>query len=72
MLESVRGSLVYLQRTYPAITPYVKGFHLTIDAWRPGRHNEGWHTPCAPPSKGPVMPPALVLPVPRFHTIYEL
>jgi len=31
-LESIRGALVYLQRTCPAITPYVKGFHLTIDS----------------------------------------
>jgi len=41
-LESMRGSLVYLQRTYPAITPYIKGLHLTIDSWRPGRSDEGW------------------------------
>ncbi len=36
-LKSIRGSLVYVQQTYPAITPYLKGLHLTIDSWRPNR-----------------------------------
>jgi hypothetical protein len=40
-LERTRGFLVHLQRTYPAITPYLKGLHLTIDSWRPGRDSEG-------------------------------
>lgn len=31
-LESMRRLLVYLQRTYPVITPYLKGLHLTIDS----------------------------------------
>jgi len=44
-LESIRGSLVYLQRTYPSITPYVKGYHLTIDSWRWNRDSEGWVIP---------------------------
>jgi hypothetical protein len=44
-LESIRGSLVYLQRTYPSITPYVKGHHLTIDSWRWNRDSEGWVIP---------------------------
>jgi hypothetical protein len=44
-LESYRGSLVYVQRTYPAITPYLKGYHLTIDSWRPDRDKEGWTLP---------------------------
>lgn len=41
-LESWRGFMVHLQRTYPAITPYLKGFHLTLDAWRPGRDQDLW------------------------------
>jgi hypothetical protein len=44
-LEIIRGSLVYVQRTYPSITPYLKGLHLTIDSWRPHRDEEGWVIP---------------------------
>jgi len=33
---------VHLQCTYPCITPFLKGMHLTIDSWRPGRDLEGW------------------------------
>ena len=28
-----RGFLVYVTRTYPAMVPYLKGFHLTIEMW---------------------------------------
>jgi len=41
-LEQKRGFLVHLQRTYPCITPFLKGIHLTLDSWRPGRNSEGW------------------------------
>jgi hypothetical protein len=37
-----RGFLVYVTRTYPAMVPYLKGFHLTIKTWRGGRDSEGW------------------------------
>ena len=37
-----RGFLVYVTRTYPAMVPYLKGFHLTIEMWRGGRDEEGW------------------------------
>ncbi len=30
-LESMRGSMMYLQCTYPVITPYIKGLHLMIE-----------------------------------------
>jgi hypothetical protein len=30
---SDRGFLVYVTRTYPAMVPYLKGFHLTIEMW---------------------------------------
>jgi hypothetical protein len=36
VLESIRGFFIHLQRTYPAITPFIKGLHLSIDGWRPG------------------------------------
>jgi hypothetical protein len=41
-LESHRGFLIYLVRTYPAINPYLKGIHLTLDSWRPWRKDDGW------------------------------
>lgn len=37
-----RGFLVYVTRTYPAMVPYLKGFHLTIESWRGGRDEDGW------------------------------
>jgi hypothetical protein len=41
-LESRRGFLLYVTRTYPAMVPYMKRFHLTIDGWHTGRDSEGW------------------------------
>jgi hypothetical protein len=41
-LESIRGYLTYIIRTYPAFTPYLKGVHLTLDSWQPGRSGDGW------------------------------
>ena len=67
-LESIRGSLVYLQRTYPSITPYVKGYHLTIDSWRWNRDLEGWVIPgMQGPQPASDTPPTHVQPVPRFR-----
>jgi len=31
-LESHRGFLVYIARTYPMINPYLKGIHLSLDS----------------------------------------
>jgi hypothetical protein len=42
MLESHRGFLIYISRTYLAITPYLKGIHLTLDSWRPWRSEDAW------------------------------
>jgi len=36
-----RGFLVYVTRTYPAMIPYLKGFHLTIEMWRGERDSDG-------------------------------
>jgi len=41
-LESQRGFLIYIMRTYPAMRPYLKGIHATLDSWRPGRDADGW------------------------------
>ena len=38
-LESYRGFLIYVCRTYPAINPYLKGLHLTLDSWRAWRRD---------------------------------
>lgn len=40
-----RGFFVYVTRMYPAMLPYLKGFHLTIKMWRGGRDEEGWTVP---------------------------
>lgn len=40
-----RGFLVYLCQAYPAMTPYLKGIHLTLETWRGGRNEEGWKLP---------------------------
>ena len=37
-----RGFLQYVTRTYPAMVPYMKGFHNTIDSWRANRDDDGW------------------------------
>jgi len=30
---------------YPAMKPYLKGFHLSLESWRQGRDNDGWKIP---------------------------
>jgi hypothetical protein len=37
-----QGFLVYVVRTYKPMAPFILGFHLTIDSWRPGRDEEVW------------------------------
>lgn len=44
-LLSDRGFLVYVTRVYPAMVPYLKGFHLTIEMWRGGRDADGYKLP---------------------------
>ncbi|KAL7451691.1 hypothetical protein ACHAXS_000255, partial [Conticribra weissflogii] len=44
-LLSDRGFMVYVTRNYPAMVPYLKGFHLTVEMWRGGRDEEGWKLP---------------------------
>jgi hypothetical protein len=31
-LESDRGFLIYVSKTYPSMVPYLKGIHLTLDS----------------------------------------
>lgn len=44
-LERVVGFLVYVSATYHVFTPYLKGFYLTMNSWRPDRDKEGWKIP---------------------------
>jgi len=41
-LESVWGFYIHLQCTYPSVTPYIKGLHLTINGWQGGRDEDMW------------------------------
>jgi hypothetical protein len=41
-LESARGFLIYVSRTYTSMIPYLKGLHLTIDSWRSNWDDDGW------------------------------
>ena len=41
-LLEIRGFLIYVVRTYPWLNPYIKGLHLTVDSWRPGRGASGF------------------------------
>ena len=41
-LESDVGFLIYVARTFSAMRPYLKGFHLTLHGWRQGRDDTGW------------------------------
>lgn len=44
-LQSDRGFMVYVTQAYPALKPYLKGFHLSLETWRGGRDAEGWKLP---------------------------
>jgi hypothetical protein len=76
-LERQRGFLVYVTRTYPSLVPYLKGIHLTLDSWRPGRDQEGCRSSYGQKSthmleldemvKEGVNHPDTVLPVPRLR-----
>ena len=42
-LRSDRGFMVYATRPYPAMQPYLKGFHImSLETWRGRRVEEGW------------------------------
>jgi hypothetical protein len=41
-LEKKRGFLIYVTRTYPAMVPFLKGIHQTLEMWRPNRDEDGW------------------------------
>jgi hypothetical protein len=41
-LEKMRGFMVHMVRSYPSLNPYLKGIHLTLCSWLPGRDEDGW------------------------------
>ena len=51
---------MYVSMTYECVVPFLKGLHLTADAWRPGRNREGWKkrkfgtSPPVLPSSAPI------------------
>jgi hypothetical protein len=71
-LESLRGLLIHLMRTFPIITPYLKGMHLTLDGWRAHRDPEMWKTlgreemELGDPTHYPDTAPLELLPAPRL------
>jgi hypothetical protein len=44
-LEQVRGFLCHLSMTFEIITPFLKGFHLTLCAHLSSRNDDGWKLP---------------------------
>ena len=42
LLERKRGFLVHMVQTYPALNPYLKGVHGTLDYWRCNRNVNGF------------------------------
>ncbi len=81
-LEQKRGFFVHLQRTYPCLTPFLKGFHNTLDSWRTNRDAEGWKVAQSNTASGfwdesndqwitfhsPSEHPTHLTPVPQLHS----
>ena len=41
-LDSIRGFLVYVSKTYRDMNPYLKGTNMALESLRPHRDGEGW------------------------------
>jgi hypothetical protein len=41
-LPEIWGFLMYVVGTYTWMNPYIKGLHLTVDSWHPGRAEDGF------------------------------
>jgi hypothetical protein len=41
-LESVRGFLIFVYRTYRPVIPFLLGIHHMLDSWRPNQGEDGW------------------------------
>eukprot|EP00986_Skeletonema_menzelii_P013615 scaffold8081_cov83-Skeletonema_menzelii.AAC.2 len=44
-LQKDRGFCVHVCNNYPAMKPFLKGFHLSLEMWRGNRDAEGWKLP---------------------------
>jgi hypothetical protein len=44
-LEQIRGFLCHLSMTFEIITPFLKGFHLTLCSHLSSRNDDGWKLP---------------------------
>jgi hypothetical protein len=44
-LEQIRGFLCHLSMTFDVITPFLKGFHLTLCSHLSSRDDDGWKLP---------------------------
>lgn len=44
-LEHDRGFLVHLSMIYLSLASFLKGFHLTLESWRPDRNKDDWKLP---------------------------
>ena len=44
-LERITGFLNHLAMTFEDITPFLKGFYLTLNSWRDKRNDDGWKVP---------------------------
>jgi hypothetical protein len=42
LFERKRDFLIHMVQTYPALNPYLKGIHGTIDSWRKNRDENGF------------------------------
>lgn len=49
--RSGKGFLLHVAQTFDVAQPYLKGFHLAENMWRPGRDSGGWKI--LGPDKGP-------------------
>ena len=41
-MEQKTGFLVNLDMSYSLIMPLLRGIHLKMNSWRPGRYQDGW------------------------------
>jgi hypothetical protein len=41
-LETARGFMIYVSRTYRPMIPFLLGIHHTLDSWRSNRREDGW------------------------------
>ena len=44
-VECDKGFMIHLSKVYPALVPYLKGMHLTLEMWRSDRDSRGWKLP---------------------------